>query len=84
MRVGVKDVKLPFGIVLDGWEVLLGGGLACVVVGVAANTVRFLVWVGIGLIFIWVVTVFLVNLGILKPTSHRKPKEGGGSGKPST
>ena len=82
MRVGVKDVKLPFGIALDGWEVLLGGGLACVVVGVAAKTVHFLVWVGIGLIALWVVTVFLVNLGTLGRTSGSKTKEGGGTAKP--
>ena len=82
MRVGVKDVKLPFGIVLNGWEVLLGGGIACIVVGVAAKTVHFLIWVGIGLIALWVITVFLVNLGILGPSP--KAKEGGGSSKPKT
>jgi hypothetical protein len=82
MRVGAKDVRLPFGIVLDGWEVLLGGGIACIVIGVAAKTVRFLVWVGIGLIVLWVITVFLVNLGVLRTTSGPKAKEGGGSSKP--
>jgi hypothetical protein len=79
MRVGVKDVKLPLGIALDKWEVLLGGGLACIVVGVAAKTVRFLVWIGIALIIVWVVTVFLVNLGLLKANTGSEPSEGGGA-----
>lgn len=84
MRLGVKDVKLPLGIALDGWEVLLGGGLACVVVG-AAEKMRVLVWIGIGLIVIWVITVFLVNLGILRPiTRKKKAKEGGGTASKKT
>ena len=62
MKVGTQDVKLPFGIALDRWEVLLGGGIACVVVGAVAESVRFLVWIGLALIVLWVITVFLVNL----------------------
>jgi hypothetical protein len=81
MRVGAQDVRLPFGIVLDGWEVLLGGAIACIVVGVVAKNVRFLVWIGVGLIVLWVITVVLVNTGILPSRPRPKAGEGGGSSK---
>lgn len=79
MRFSTKDVKLPGGIALDKWEVLLGGAIACFVVGLASSTVRFLIWVGVGLLVIWIATVFLVNLGYLKAKSDPPPREGGGS-----
>lgn len=84
MRFGAQDVRLPFGIVLDGWEVLLGGGIACIVVGAVAKPARFLLWVGVGLIGLWVIAVILVNMGILPSRPRPKAGEGGGSSKPAS
>lgn len=78
MRLKTKDVNFPGGISVDGWEVLLGGGIVCIVVGALAKGVRFLIAVGVALIVLWVITVFLVGLGILKPIGSKGPREGGG------
>jgi hypothetical protein len=78
-----KGIQLPLGISVDGWEVLLGGGIACIAVG-AAEKMRLLEWIGIGIIVLWVIAVFLVNLGIIGSTSKAKAEEGGGSSKPAS
>lgn len=53
-------------------------------VGSVVEELRFLIWIGLALLVVWVVTVFLVNLGILKPRSTSVPGEGGGAAESST
>ena len=81
-RLGTKAIKF-WGITFTEWEVLLGGGIVCTVVGAVTKGVHFLLWVGLALIALWVLAVILVNLGILrpvrrKPRKPRKPRKGGG------
>jgi hypothetical protein len=78
-----KGIQLPLGISVDGWEVLLGGGVVCIAVG-AAEKMPLLEWIGIGIIVLWVIAVFLVNLGIVGPAPKVKTEEGGGSSKPAS
>jgi|BarGraNGADG00212_1021973.scaffolds.fasta_scaffold10003_4 hypothetical protein len=79
MRINTKSVSIFGKIVLDGWEVLLGGAIACFVVGGAWRAEHFLIFVGIALLLLWVVMVFMVNLGYVKPLARKPPSEGGGS-----
>jgi hypothetical protein len=50
----------PNGITFDGWDVLLGGAIACWVVGGwVDNAPGFLVWLGLAHIVVWVVALVL-------------------------
>jgi hypothetical protein len=60
--VGIGPVKL------DGWEVIAGVGLVCVLVGYLADPdIDWLKWLGAGLIGLWLILVILVLLGVIKP-----------------
>jgi hypothetical protein len=71
----MKEVRMDFrrtqaivglGFKFDGWDVLCGGALACFIVGGLEGSTRPLViYIGIGLIALWVISVIMVNLGIL-------------------
>jgi hypothetical protein len=71
--VGIGPVKF------DGWEVLLGGGIAMLILGYAIdNAPGFLVPLGVVLLALWLIAVVLVNLGIIgKPPTT--PSSGGAS-----
>ena len=79
MRINTKSVSILGKITLDGWEVLLGGAIALFVVGGAFRGEHFLVFVGVGLLVLWVVMVFLVQLGYVKPIIRKPESKGGGS-----
>jgi hypothetical protein len=60
----------------DGWEVLAFAGLVWIAVCALVDDLRDYLWIGFVLLVLWVVTVFLTNLGVLRP---RKPADGGGA-----
>lgn len=64
---GTEDVGLPGGIKLDGWEVVAGIGIVCIIVSVLVDDLGWLLWVGIGLIALWLIVVILVLVGVIKP-----------------
>jgi hypothetical protein len=74
-------IKLPFGVSFsfDGWEVFLGGGVLCLVLSTVVKQAELLVWIGIGLLVLWVVMTILVTLNKVNSRSPRGPRQGGGS-----
>lgn len=78
-RKGVGLQILGISVTLTGWDVLLGGGALFLIAAAAVDDARFLLWIGVALIVVWAVTVFLVNLGLLKPRASSDPAEGGGT-----
>jgi len=65
-----------FGITFDGWEVLLAGGIACIIAGTQYSQAHtLLMWLGIALVALWVIAVIVVNIRSRKATL---PSQGGG------
>lgn len=79
---GTKKIKILGKIEFGGWDVLLGGAVALFIVGGLLPEERFLFFVGVGLIVLWLVMTFLVNLGIVKKTPPAEGS-GGANGLPS-
>lgn len=78
MRIrSTKNIKIGRdGITFDGWDVLLGGAIACWVVGGwFDNALGFLVWVGFAVLVVWVVAVLWNSA-----RAHHGPKSGGQTG----
>lgn len=63
-----------WGMKFDGWDVLLGGAIACLFTSVLIHDARtVLLWVAASLGALWIVAVILSNLGFLP--SRRNPKQ---------
>jgi cytochrome b561 len=66
-----------FGMKFDGWEVLLAGGIACIIAGTQFSQAHtLLMWLGIALVVLWVIAVIVVNTRSRRPA---QPTQGGGA-----
>jgi hypothetical protein len=86
-RTQDMTIKLPgnVGFSLDRWEVFLGGGVLCLVVGTVVKQAELLVWIGIVLLVLWVAITVLVTRNVINSQPPQPPREGGGTApNPST
>ena len=75
-----KDISGPLGVKFDGWEVLLGGAVVCLIGALTYTKLQVpLFWVSGGLFALWVIMVFVANI-FLQP--RPTPNEGGGGALP--
>jgi hypothetical protein len=67
MRLGrTKGISIAGVVTFDGWDVLLGGGFAALILGATLDDVAFLLPVGVVLLLLWLVATALVNLGVIR------------------
>lgn len=63
-----RDISVTSLVKFDGWDVFLGGALAVLIIRYTVHgTPGYLTVVWIGLLVVWIVMTFLVNLGIVPP-----------------
>lgn len=76
-KAGTKGIGIG-PVDFDGWDVLVGGGIACIVVAsTVAGAPPFLLYLGISLIVVWLVATVIVNVRAGRQPSPDQTSGGG-------